>query len=732
MSTPGHTESPIHPLLKLAKSRKIKDLEAAWMKAIEQNPLDEKALFATAAYVAQNIDPDLAGTLLWMLVNSASENRPVETAFSLAVLASRIAPNDDSLREELLALYPARFQDDERIPSIVDVSGLDAGVPLDRATSVANILINLTRGTYVIKKGVPAPGRVERINAKKKKLEITLAGAETALGPEELLDLNILPADDFRALYEFEPEKLGNMSEDDPAGLVKKLLKTFGSRAEFKDLKKRLSPAVIPLKKWNSWWNAARPLLTRDPMITMTDDRQPYFVLRKSALSFEEKFRMRLLDADRPVEKIRMVLEFLSDRDREKEADPAFAKMLENEITKIVETSPPPIGLAALAARREIENELGRTHHEPNADAAALAEKIGDSALVPELIADVPILKKTLSFLKDTLPDAWAEIFAGMFPASTPPIADEIAKALSGAGHADMLKDAAAVVMKKPFLHPQALAWIWKNVFAGKFPEALAGIDKLAVSLSALRTAERLSRLAREKKELREARSTLTSALSQKDAANLRSLAETLDRDGARAMKDALESALCLNDVFIENVFGTLRRHHWEIFEEKVNPWEDGFVYSTAEALKKRSEEFQELTTVTMAENAAAIGTAAEQGDISDNADFRVALQERDFLAERATRMQEELKKVRTINSGMLAKGVVGIGSKVEMEFPDTGEKWTCTFLGPWDTDEEKNIFSYRAPLGLAFMGRTVGDTVTIPTPDGEREVKIISTVPGV
>jgi len=34
------------------------------------------------------------------------------------------------------------------------------------------------------------------------------------------------------------------------------------------------------------------------------------------------------------------------------------------------------------------------------------------------------------------------------------------------------------------------------------------------------------------------------------------------------------------------------------------------------------------------------------------------------------------------------------------------------TFLGPWDADPDRNIHAYSAALGLAFMGKAVGDTV--------------------
>ncbi len=38
--------------------------------------------------------------------------------------------------------------------------------------------------------------------------------------------------------------------------------------------------------------------------------------------------------------------------------------------------------------------------------------------------------------------------------------------------------------------------------------------------------------------------------------------------------------------------------------------------------------------------------------------------------------------------------------------------KGIFTFFGPWDTDVEKKILNYQAPLSMVFMGARVGDRV--------------------
>jgi transcription elongation GreA/GreB family factor len=43
----------------------------------------------------------------------------------------------------------------------------------------------------------------------------------------------------------------------------------------------------------------------------------------------------------------------------------------------------------------------------------------------------------------------------------------------------------------------------------------------------------------------------------------------------------------------------------------------------------------------------------------------------------------------------------------------------------------EKGIYSYRAPVSLAFMGRKAGDTVVVKTADGARTWRILEVSNG-
>ena len=148
--------------------------------------------------------------------------------------------------------------------------------------------------------------------------------------------------------------------------------------------------------------------------------------------------------------------------------------------------------------------------------------------------------------------------------------------------------------------------------------------------------------------------------------------------------------------------------------------------------LEARRKEFDNLLHVKLPQNSSAIGEASARGDVSDNAEFTAALEERDRLTERANAMQADLTRARPITGPMRESKTVNVGTAVRARRLSSGEVEEMAFLGPWDADTQKGIFYYRAPLAQAFMGHAVGDTVTLKTETTEEQWEILEVRPAI
>ncbi len=120
------------------------------------------------------------------------------------------------------------------------------------------------------------------------------------------------------------------------------------------------------------------------------------------------------------------------------------------------------------------------------------------------------------------------------------------------------------------------------------------------------------------------------------------------------------------------------------------------------------------------------IGSAAQLGDLSENAEYTSALEERDRITERVSTMETDLAKAKLIRQSMVDGSSVTVGSTVRARELSSESVKTFVFLGPWDTDIDNGVYSYKAPLAQAFMGKSVGDIAVLHMDDEERSWEIV------
>jgi transcription elongation factor GreA len=142
-------------------------------------------------------------------------------------------------------------------------------------------------------------------------------------------------------------------------------------------------------------------------------------------------------------------------------------------------------------------------------------------------------------------------------------------------------------------------------------------------------------------------------------------------------------------------------------------PWErDDVLYVTEAGLVRKQKEVDHHVNVKMKENARAIGRAAEHGDLSENAEYKFALEERDLLRARLAQMNAELAKAEVMSPTDVPNDHVGVGTRAVFKRVSDGESYQMGFVGPWEADPTENYFNYQAPICQQVLGARVGDVV--------------------
>jgi transcription elongation factor GreA len=117
------------------------------------------------------------------------------------------------------------------------------------------------------------------------------------------------------------------------------------------------------------------------------------------------------------------------------------------------------------------------------------------------------------------------------------------------------------------------------------------------------------------------------------------------------------------------------------------------------------------------------IAEARDFGDLSENAEYDSAREEQGLVESRIAEIEDILLNAELIRAGKSSK--VNLGSKVELK---TGKKTvTYSVVGPVEADPLAGKISNESPIGLALMGKKVGESVMINTPKGEIVYEIMT-----
>ena len=146
----------------------------------------------------------------------------------------------------------------------------------------------------------------------------------------------------------------------------------------------------------------------------------------------------------------------------------------------------------------------------------------------------------------------------------------------------------------------------------------------------------------------------------------------------------------------------------------------------TREGLRKYEDELHELKVVRRKEVAQKIKEAREQGDLSENAEYDAAKDEQRDIEARIEDLEKILKNVEVVDEEDVTADHIMIGSKVKIYDLEFDEELSYKVVGSTEANSIKGKISNESPVGKALMGAVVGDIVTVHTPAGESQFKVL------
>jgi transcription elongation factor GreA len=534
--------------------------------------------------------------------------------------------------------------------------------------------------------------------------------------------MDVLPANHLLVRKETEPAKIAQLIADDPAELIVEGLKAYPNNATTAiDLEITLSQ-VVGEEKFKKWWTGAKKSVAKDPRISVPEKKTECYILRETPVSAEDEI-LEQFNGTRSARRRIVLAEELITASSRKSGKTDLSGVLKGLADAVRESNQLDVAerLYGAAVRDDLSKVAGTEAEALEPSQAALVANARDLPAIAEKIP-VHFQSRFLELLKSTHPIECRDIVFSLLKVSQGKFTTECINFLVENSYAEDLASTLKRWQTEQNLRAPVLLWIVKNRHAKKFakllndlitPRLLSAIF-FAIDYEALQSAS--------------ARRIPLGEILSEDTELIADLLSTADPETARD----LANTLMLNQGFEELTKKSLLARFIKIFPNiqslvavDAEAKEEQLLVSQA-SFERRRAEYDAIVSKKIPENSKAIAAAREHGDLKENSEYKMAKQDQQVLMAQKSILERDLARARVTDFKDAGTDQVGVGTVVEVRHQ--GEATTrYTILGAWDGDPERQMISYKTPLGAALMGRRPGDTVKVKTGTQEESYTVVS-----
>jgi transcription elongation GreA/GreB family factor len=532
--------------------------------------------------------------------------------------------------------------------------------------------------------------------------------------------LKHLPDDHFEARILREPDVMRAMARDEVPELMKLAVESLGKESTVVRLEEAMVPHLFPAEGWKKFWEAAKRAMKKDLRFVIPGKRQdPIQYLEsapdKKAGGLEELQEAvgskRVMEALEKLQKARNAGELKSVAEEAfRLVDAAAQKIPRSQISQVAELA---LARAEYAASAGMPVAIGAVLQgilpvEPNRMAVVIeALPAGKMPRFAELACQ-------------QLGERWTELFFALLPRASGRLMDAITARFKKANRLAELEGALDRLLRERQTHPDLIVWLCRNRTG-----ELARLANPALFLTALNVLE--------KEQLSDSsRGSRLRDLLLEDKELIRDLLAPSSPEEVRDVTRSALASTAFEELDKRSLIGALVKLYPQVGsmvagENRTTVVEAPIV--SWESLEKRKSELEEITTKKIPANSKEIGVARSYGDLKENHEFKAAKEMQAVLMRRKAELEAMIVSAQGTDFSGVKGDEVAIGTVVEYQSADGGEKKTVTILGAWDSDPERGILSYQTAVAQALVRRKVGDSAELPSEKGPKTAVVIRSI---
>jgi transcription elongation factor GreA len=120
------------------------------------------------------------------------------------------------------------------------------------------------------------------------------------------------------------------------------------------------------------------------------------------------------------------------------------------------------------------------------------------------------------------------------------------------------------------------------------------------------------------------------------------------------------------------------------------------------------------------------IDRARQLGDLSENAEYQMALERQQYVKARVRQLTQRIAALSVINLSSIPRDKAAYGSHLKLYDVDKDSELTVRLVTHEEADIQSGKYSVQSPIGKALLGRREGDEVEVETPGGTRTFEVL------
>src|SRR5512146_1929642 len=135
---------------------------------------------------------------------------------------------------------------------------------------------------------------------------------------------------------------------------------------------------------------------------------------------------------------------------------------------------------------------------------------------------------------------------------------------------------------------------------------------------------------------------------------------------------------------------------------------------------RKLQEEIETLEHELSYELPRELKKAVAMGDLSENAEYHMAKQRQEYVRARLGQLQKRMADLSLVNMNNIPRDRAALGSTVKVYDSTKDEEIEYKLVTSEESDVSQGLISTTSPIGRALMGKKVGDTAVVVSPNGK------------